>query len=75
MMWFIDGLKREMPEADADSLDEYLPTMTEVEVLQLNAMFGRVLLELEAGDVGWGRRRRLFWASWGLLPSFEAAAH
>ncbi|CAK0804632.1 unnamed protein product, partial [Prorocentrum cordatum] len=61
LMWFIEGLNREVPE---------------VEVLQLYAIFWRVPLELVAGDMGWERWRRLLctWASWDLLPSFEAAA-
>ena len=48
--------------------------MAEDEVLALNKMFGRVPVSLDAADLGWVRRPRLYWLSWDLLPSFEMAA-
>ncbi|CAK0901031.1 unnamed protein product, partial [Prorocentrum cordatum] len=46
-MRIIAGLKREMPEAVVDFLDENLSTMAEGGAPQLNATFGRAPLELK----------------------------
>mgnify|MGYP002044073914 CR=1 FL=1 len=74
-MWrLIEGLKRELPEATVDFLGENAASMAEDEVLALNKMFGRVPVSLDAADLGWVRRPRLYWLSWDLLPSFEMAA-
>ncbi|CAK0847024.1 unnamed protein product, partial [Prorocentrum cordatum] len=72
MVRIVDGLRTAMPEASIDFLGENVASMPECDVLRLNQLFGRLLLEIEAGDVGWVRRPRLYWASWDLLPSFEA---
>ncbi|CAK0869098.1 unnamed protein product [Prorocentrum cordatum] len=74
-MWrLIEGLRRELPEATVDFLGENVASMAEDEVLALNKMFGRVLVSLDAADLGWVRRPRLRWLSWDLLPSFEMTA-
>eukprot|EP00959_Pyramimonas_sp_CCMP1952_P044977 939632-Pyramimonas_sp.AAC.1 len=72
MVRIVDGLRTAMPEASIDFLGENVASMPECDVLRLNQLFGRIPLEIEAGDVGWVRRPRLYWASWDLLPSFEA---
>ncbi|CAK0795565.1 unnamed protein product [Prorocentrum cordatum] len=72
MVRIVDGLRTAMPEASIDFLGENVASMPECRVLRLNQLFGRIPLEIEAGDVGWVRRPRLYWASWDLLPSFEA---
>ncbi|CAK0798723.1 unnamed protein product, partial [Prorocentrum cordatum] len=74
-MWrLIEGLKRELPEATVDFLGENAASMAEDEVLALNKMFGRVPVSLDAADLGWVRRPRLYWLSWDLLRSFEMTA-
>ncbi|CAK0820073.1 unnamed protein product, partial [Prorocentrum cordatum] len=72
MVRIVDGLRTAMPEASIDFLGENVASMPECDVLRLNQLFGRIPLEIEAGDVGWVRRPRLYWASWDFLPSFEA---
>ncbi|CAK0838916.1 unnamed protein product [Prorocentrum cordatum] len=72
MVRIVDGLRTAMPEASIDFLGENVASMPECDVLRLNQLFGRIPLDIEAGDVGWVRRPRLYWASWDLLPSFEA---
>ncbi|CAK0886883.1 unnamed protein product, partial [Prorocentrum cordatum] len=72
MVRIVDGLRTAMPEASIDFLGDNVASMPECDVLRLNQLFGRIPLEIEAGDVGWVRRPRLYWASWDLLPSFEA---
>ncbi|CAK0822106.1 unnamed protein product, partial [Prorocentrum cordatum] len=68
------GLRMAMPEAAVDFLGENVASMAESEVLHLNALFERIPLEVEAGDIGWVKRPRLYWTSWDLLPSFESKA-
>ncbi|CAK0849798.1 unnamed protein product [Prorocentrum cordatum] len=74
-MWrLIEGMRFELPEATVDFLGENVASMAEDEVLALNKMFGRVPVSLDAADLGWVRRPRLYWLSWDLLPSFEMSA-
>ncbi|CAK0807057.1 unnamed protein product, partial [Prorocentrum cordatum] len=74
-MWrLIEGLRRELPEATVDFLRENAASMAEDEVLALNKMFGRVLVSLDAADLGWVRRPLLHWPSRDRLPAFEMSA-
>ncbi|CAK0798868.1 unnamed protein product, partial [Prorocentrum cordatum] len=71
MVRVIRGLRAAMPES-VDSLAKNVASMAESDVLRLSGLFERSPLEVEAGDVGWVRRPRLYWPSWDLLPSCEA---
>ncbi|CAK0899899.1 unnamed protein product, partial [Prorocentrum cordatum] len=70
----IQGPRVAMPETTVDFLGENAASMAESDALHLNGLFERIPLEVEAGDVGWVKRPRLYWASWDLLPSFEFKA-
>ncbi|CAK0910188.1 unnamed protein product, partial [Prorocentrum cordatum] len=74
MVELIGGLRAAMPEATVDFLCQNVASMAESDVIHLNRLFERVHLEIEAGGVGWVKRPRLYWASWDLLPSYEAEA-
>ena len=37
-------------------------------------MHKKVPVLIEADDLGWVKRPRLYWVSWDLLPSYEAEA-
>ncbi|CAK0791346.1 unnamed protein product, partial [Prorocentrum cordatum] len=74
MVELITGLRAAMPEATVDFLCQNVASMAESDVIHLNRLFERVHLEIEAGGVGWVKRPRLYWASWDLLPSYEAEA-
>ncbi|CAK0807151.1 unnamed protein product, partial [Prorocentrum cordatum] len=72
MVRVIRGLRAAMPEVSVDFLGENVASMAESDVLHLSGLFERIPLEIEAGDIGWVRRPRLYWPSWDLLPSCEA---
>ena len=64
-----------MPEARVDLLAENVASMMERDVMILNGFFGRVPVEIEAGQVSWVRRARLYWCSWDLLPGSRSQEH
>ncbi|CAK0789757.1 unnamed protein product [Prorocentrum cordatum] len=73
MVRVIRGLRAAMPEVSVDFLGENVASMAESDALHLlSGLFERIPLEVEAGDIGWVRRPRLYWPSWDLLPSYEA---
>ncbi|CAK0811641.1 unnamed protein product, partial [Prorocentrum cordatum] len=72
MVRVIRGLRAAMPEVSVDFPGENAASMAESDVLHLCGLFERIPLEVEAGDIGWVRRPRLYWPSWDLLPSCEA---